>query len=54
MPILKVDIKEDYRYYTDDVTNLIEMDRNILLLIIDRYIKEIEELSKDLSNIEPK
>ena len=55
LPSLKVlDIMEDYRYYTDDVANLIENDRKILLLLRDRFEKEIEDLSKDLSNTSPK
>ena len=49
LPSLKVlDIMEDYRYYTDDITNLIETDRKILLLLRDRYEKEIEKLTIDL------
>ena len=55
LPSLKVlDIMEDYRYYTDDVTNLLEIDRKVLLLLRDRYKNELEELTKDLSNVEPK
>ena len=55
LPSLKVlDIMEDYRYYTDDVTSLIEIDRKMLLLLRDRYTEEIKNLTEDLSNIEPK
>ena len=55
LPSLKVlDIKEDYRYYTDEVINLIENDRKILLQLKNIYKNEIDDLLKDLSNIEPK
>ena len=55
LPSLKVlDIMEDFKYYTEDVTRLIEIDRKMLLIIRDRYKDEIKNLIEDLSKIELK
>lgn len=45
---------EDFKYYTEDVTRLIEIDRKMLLIIRDRYKDEIKNLIEDLSKIELK